>query len=138
MLSQIFIFVLIATASSLSFNKKTLDKPFKLNELFKFTQIEYSNLPKSENFPYIQYNNVPQGFAPFISRNNETKSKMFIAVPRRSPGVPSTLNYVELKDNQESYVNPELQSYPSYEINELESIDQELMNVTDFGLLILG
>lgn len=60
---------------------------------------------------------MPQGFAPHITPNS---SKVFIAVPRRSLGVPSTLNYVELKDGQDLYVNPKLHSYPSYEMNELD------------------
>lgn len=60
---------------------------------------------------------MPQGFAPHITAN---VSRIFIAVPRRSPGVPSTLNYVELSDNRDLYVNPKLHSYPNYEMNELD------------------
>lgn len=109
-----------------------------LKEFIKFQQIEYENLPSkllnlqhlfkflmakmlrkkaSGNFPFIPYNNVAQGFAPYITANS---SKVFIAVPRRSLGVPSTLNYVELKDGQDLYVNPKLRSYPNYKTNELD------------------
>ena len=65
----------------------------------------------------MSYNNVPQGFAPYISNST---SKVFIAVPRRLPGVPSTLNFVELDDDQKILINPKLQPYPSYEMNELD------------------
>ena len=47
-------------------------------------------------------------------------SRVFIAVPRRYPGVPSTLNYIKLEDGQNSYVNPKLHSFPNYEMNELD------------------
>lgn len=60
---------------------------------------------------------MPQGFAPHISTSS---AKVFIAVPRRSPGVPSTLNYVKLDDGQDLYLNPKLHSYPNYEMNELD------------------
>jgi hypothetical protein len=69
------------------------------------------------NFPYLAYNNVPQGFAPQISNKS---SRVFIAVPRRYPGVPSTLNYIKLEEGQDSYVNPKLRSFPNYEMNELD------------------
>lgn len=69
------------------------------------------------NFPYFAYNNVPQGFSPYISNKS---SRVFIAVPRRHPGVPSTLNYVKLEDGQDAYVNPTLHSFPNYEMNELD------------------
>lgn len=45
--------------------------------------------------------------------------KIFIAVPRRNHGIPSTLNYVKL-DGNNSLINPKLHSYPSYEMNELD------------------
>lgn len=69
------------------------------------------------NFPYVSYNNVPQGFAPYSSNKS---SRVFIAVPRRFPGVPSTLNYVKLEDGQDAYTNPPLHSFPNYEMNELD------------------
>jgi hypothetical protein len=61
---------------------------------------------------------VPQGFAPYISNKS---SRVFIAVPRRFAGVPSTLNYVKLDDGQEgAYENPTLHSFPNYGMNELD------------------
>ena len=71
----------------------------------------------SGNFPFDQYNNIPQGFAPYISNGS---SKVFIAVPRRYLGVPSTLNYVSIEDGQSLLLNPKLHSYPNYEMNELD------------------
>lgn len=71
----------------------------------------------SGNFPYIAYNNVPQGFAPYLSSESP---KLFIAVPRRNPGIPSTLNYVKIEDGQDVYLNPKLHSYPNYQQNELD------------------
>lgn len=107
-----------------------------LKEFIKFQQVEFENLPSeldafwisfswletflfkgAGNFPFIPYNNVPQGFAPFVSK---TSSKVFIAVPRRSPGVPSTLNYVALEAGKDLHLNPKLLSYPNYETNELD------------------
>lgn len=45
--------------------------------------------------------------------------KVFLAIPRRNKGIPSTLNYVKLEANKDTYVNPKLHSYPNYETNEL-------------------
>lgn len=81
----------------------------------------------SGNFEFIPYNNVPQGFAPYIT---STSSKVFIAVPRRSPGVPSTLNYVNLEDGKDLYINPKLHSYPNYETNELDVSESSAIMLT--------
>lgn len=110
-----------------------------LKEFIKFKQVSYESLPSefyntlmkklfqlncqipfqvSGNFPFDPYNNIPQGFAPYINGNGS--SKVFIAVPRRYLGVPSTLNYVEIEDGQELHVDPKLRSYPNYEMNELD------------------
>lgn len=92
-----------------SFNIIKFSLTFKLSRTF-FTTAE-------GNFAYLAYNNVPQGFAPHISNKS---SRIFIAVPRRNPGVPSTLNFIKLDDGQESYTNPKLQGFPNYEMNELD------------------
>lgn len=55
--------------------------------------------------------NVPFGIAHY-------KSKLFVAVPRRNRGVPSTLNVVELSGNA-PYINPLLRGYPNYQMNTL-------------------
>lgn len=84
--------------------------------LLKLPILTKVHLQVSANF--IQYNNVPQGFAPYISKGST--GKVFIAVPRRAPGVPSTLNYVKLEAGHDDYINPQLHSYPNYEMNELD------------------
>ncbi|XP_070500416.1 L-dopachrome tautomerase yellow-f2-like [Chironomus tepperi] len=88
-----------------------------LEEFIQWNQIEYENIPETGNFQFIQYNNVPQGFAPY-------KDKIFVAVPRRNQGIPSTLNYVKLEPGQDVYTNPKLHSYPNYETNELDATNQ--------------
>ncbi|CRL01323.1 CLUMA_CG014255, isoform A [Clunio marinus] len=88
-----------------------------LKEFIKFERIEYEELPATGNFQFDPYNNVPQGFAPYTSKRSP---KVFVAVPRRSQGVPSTLNYVKLEEGRDLYVNPKLHSYPNYEMNELD------------------
>lgn len=136
-------FLQLAIIECLLLHNSKVEASFK--EFIKFKQVDYENLPSkfctimllnkffrlttkilfkdSGNFPFIPYNNVPQGFAPYISKE---KSKVFIAVPRRSPGVPSTLNYVKLEDSssqhgsQSVYQNPKLHSYPNYAMNELD------------------
>ncbi|KAL0858540.1 hypothetical protein ABMA27_012395 [Loxostege sticticalis] len=61
-------------------------------------------LNDSEKF-FIQNNNVPIGFEVY-------KDKVFITVPRRRYGIPSTLNYVQLKHGVPS---PLLRPYPDVE-----------------------
>lgn len=75
-------------------------------EIVKWTQLSYAT---DGNF--IPYNNVPQGFYPY-------KNKIFIAVPRRSTGILSTLNYIDLNENETS-INPKLHSYPNIELNDI-------------------
>lgn len=70
---------------------------------------EYAAVPGDDS--YIPYNNVPQGV-------NHYKGRLFITMPRRSPGVPSTLNYIDLKQTK-SGDSPRLKSYPNAEINSL-------------------
>lgn len=46
------------------------------------------------------------------------KDRLFITVPRRRPGIPSTLNYIDLrKDGNEE--SPKLHAYPDFETNQL-------------------
>lgn len=68
--------------------------------------------PFSSTTNFIQYNNVPQGFSVY-------KDKVFVAIPRRRIGVPSTMNYVKL-NGSDLYLNPKLHSYPNYDMNELD------------------
>lgn len=60
---------------------------------------------------YTPYNNVPTGVT-------HHKGRVFISIARRTPGIPSTLNYFDISktENNES---PSVQGYPNYDINEL-------------------
>ncbi|CAG4969363.1 unnamed protein product [Colias eurytheme] len=83
----------------------------------------------SEKF-FIQYNNVPIGFECY-------KDRVFVTVPRRRYGIPSTLNYAMLSET-----SPSLRPYPSIEtIHDLVSVYRPRVDVcgrlwmVDTGLL---
>lgn len=59
---------------------------------------------------YIAENNVPMGATHY-------KDRIFITVPRRRVGVPSTLNFVHIKSTKGS--SPSLKAFPNAQINEL-------------------
>lgn len=63
---------------------------------------------------YIAYNNVPMGTTHF-------KGRLFVTVPRRRPGIPSTLNYILTKSTRGS--SPSFRSFPDFETNELHVKD---------------
>lgn len=66
-----------------------------LKEIFKWKTIDYefanaeARASAIRNSEYIPQNNVPFGLEIW-------RDKVFVTVPRRNPGVPSTLNYVPL------------------------------------------
>lgn len=60
---------------------------------------------------YDAYVNVPFGVAHYAG-------KLFVAMPRRNPGIPATLSVVELI-GERPHINPLLMGYPSYEANSL-------------------
>lgn len=63
------------------------------------------------NASYIPYNNVPMGATHY-------KGRLFITMPRRRLGIPSTLNYIHLdKDGRQE--SPKLTAYPDFETNQL-------------------
>lgn len=62
------------------------------------------------NVDFIPYNNVPMSVAHY-------KGKVIITVPRRAPGIPSTLNYIDA--NLPIGSSPSLRPYPNFETNEL-------------------
>ncbi|XP_017782339.1 PREDICTED: L-dopachrome tautomerase yellow-f2-like [Nicrophorus vespilloides] len=64
------------------------------------------------NVDFIYENNIPMGA-------NRWRDKLFITVPRRRAGVPSTLNYVSIS-NKERH-NVPLIPYPNWEVNQLSS-----------------
>lgn len=61
---------------------------------------------------FIPYNNVPMGVA-------HSRDRLFISVPRRAIGIPSTLNYINLKDSAPGS-SPRLRPYPNVAFNSLE------------------
>ncbi|CAH1164980.1 unnamed protein product [Phyllotreta striolata] len=61
-----------------------------------------------EGIDYNHVNNIPMGA-------NVWRNKLFITVPRRRLGVPSTLNYVPLDSRQKH--NVPLIPYPNWEVN---------------------
>lgn len=61
---------------------------------------------------YIPYNNLPVGVSHY-------KNRLFITVPRRRVGVPSTLNVINVAQVTHDEKSPKLVAYPSYEINEI-------------------
>ncbi|KAJ6636654.1 L-dopachrome tautomerase yellow-f, partial [Pseudolycoriella hygida] len=63
-----------------------------------------------DNEEFIPYNNVPMSVAHY-------KDKLIITVPRRKPGIPSTLNYVSTNLPQGS--SPSLRPYPDAKTNKL-------------------
>jgi hypothetical protein len=68
-------------------------------------------LDSKNPFDYDEYNVVPFG----VSRY---KNKLFLTVPRRNPGIPATLNVVELI-GKPPYINPLIKAFPSYQMNSL-------------------
>ena len=74
---------------------------------------EYFKLDSDNTSFFNQYNNVPQGFYSY-------NDKVFVTVPRRNIGIPSTLNFVQLHDDKKVYENPPLNSYPNFATNELD------------------
>ncbi|XP_055904569.1 L-dopachrome tautomerase yellow-f2-like [Eupeodes corollae] len=109
-----------------------------MNEVFQWKQMDYENRGNSDIegdfiFPtedfkskvrgtraptttsiqedsYIPYNNVPMGV-------NHFNGKLFITMPRRRLGIPSTLNYIDLK-TVGSNRSPKLRAYPDMATNE--------------------
>lgn len=63
------------------------------------------------NASYIPYNNVPMGATHYNGR-------LFVTVPRRRIGVPSTLNYVDMRKDGNN-PSPKLYAYPNFETNKL-------------------
>lgn len=52
------------------------------------------------------------------------KGRLFVTVPRRRPGIPSTLNYILTKSTRGS--SPSFRSFPDFETNELHVNDLSL------------
>ncbi|XP_030369539.1 L-dopachrome tautomerase yellow-f2-like [Scaptodrosophila lebanonensis] len=74
-----------------------------------------------ENAPYIPYNNVPMGA-------NHFRGRLFITMPRRRVGIPSTLNYIDLRRDG-SQTSPKLHAYPNFELNQFNNSAQNIVSV---------
>ncbi|XP_058117200.1 L-dopachrome tautomerase yellow-f2-like [Anopheles ziemanni] len=101
----------------------------EFEKVFEWKQISYADLPNERNgkgsailFPRVQgdaenesfqpYNNIPMGATHY-------KDRLFITIPRRRPGVPATLNVIDLRQVVPGDRSPPLTAYPTYPINEL-------------------
>lgn len=58
---------------------------------------------------YTPYNNVPMGAT-------HHKGRLFITMPRRRTGIPSTLNYIDM-NKAAGNQSPRLRAYPNLEVN---------------------
>lgn len=58
---------------------------------------------------YTAYNNVPMGAT-------HHKGRLFITMPRRRTGIPSTLNYINM-NKAAGNQSPRLRAYPNLEVN---------------------
>ncbi|KAH8318747.1 hypothetical protein KR074_005246 [Drosophila pseudoananassae] len=73
------------------------------------------------NAPYIPYNNVPMGVTHF-------RGRLFVTMPRRRVGIPSTLNYIDLsRDGREQ--SPKLLAYPNFALNQFNNSAENLVSV---------
>ncbi|XP_018803085.1 PREDICTED: L-dopachrome tautomerase yellow-f2-like [Bactrocera latifrons] len=72
----------------------------------------FQNVETSDS--YIPYNNVPMGATHY-------KGRLFVTMPRRRIGIPSTLNYIDLQKDSKQY-SPKLHAYPDFETNYLNPI----------------
>ncbi|GAB0088345.1 L-dopachrome tautomerase yellow-f2 [Sergentomyia squamirostris] len=94
-----------------------------LEEIFAWKQLSFENhqTPSASDFifmdngmmPFIPYNNVPMGVT-------HHKGRLFITIPRRRSGVPSTLNVISLASASVTK-SPQLRPYPDFERNDINS-----------------
>uniref|UniRef100_A0A1Y9H2F4 Yellow protein n=1 Tax=Anopheles dirus TaxID=7168 RepID=A0A1Y9H2F4_9DIPT len=101
----------------------------ELEKVFEWKQMAYADLPDlskgndpilfsralgvTENETFQAYNNIPMGAT-------HHKKRLFITIPRRRPGVPATLNVIDLEKVAPGDRSPPLRAYPTYPINELQ------------------
>ncbi|XP_063709031.1 L-dopachrome tautomerase yellow-f2-like [Culicoides brevitarsis] len=87
-----------------------LDSNGLLTEFYKWKEMNYEGFGTNDVIPY---NSMPVGVDRF-------KNKLFITVPRRRPGIPSSLNYIEI-DEFGPDRSPKLRPFPNIETNLLHS-----------------
>ncbi|XP_017031202.1 L-dopachrome tautomerase yellow-f2-like [Drosophila kikkawai] len=73
------------------------------------------------NAPYIPYNNVPMGVTHF-------RGRLFVTMPRRRVGIPSTLNYIDLSRESRDR-SPKLMAYPNFALNQFNESAENLVSV---------
>ncbi|XP_044728504.1 L-dopachrome tautomerase yellow-f2-like [Chrysoperla carnea] len=95
-------------------HKKSIEPKFAWHQLlFKDLPSDSDDLEEE----FIPYNNVPMG----VSKWGD---KLIITVPRRKPGIPSTLNYIKLKQHSSKHednhnIDVPLIPYPNLDVNKL-------------------
>lgn len=109
--------ILSGYSSGIPFEKvfqwKQLTHQRKLN--LDSQDIIFTNLPTKPygfNESFDSYQNIPMG----ISHHN---SRLFISIPRRRPGVPATLNVIDLTKVPQGELSPPINAYPDYIVNQL-------------------
>ncbi|KAH8383760.1 hypothetical protein KR009_010399 [Drosophila setifemur] len=74
-----------------------------------------------ERASYIPYNNVPMGVTHY-------RGRLFVTMPRRRVGIPSTLNYIDLnRDGRDR--SPKLRAYPDFALNQFNASAENLVSV---------
>lgn len=68
--------------------------------------------PPTINETFVSYNNIPMGAT-------HHKGRVFISVPRRRPGIPATLNVIDIEKQKKGNKSPALTAYPENRINQL-------------------
>lgn len=89
-------------------------------------QQQQNNPSNSPN--YVAHNNVPMGASHY-------KGRVFLTVPRRRVGVPSTLNFVYTKSTKGS--SPSYKAFPNIEMNQLHVITTILLSPFAYCTLFL-
>ncbi|XP_065089892.1 L-dopachrome tautomerase yellow-f-like [Ochlerotatus camptorhynchus] len=73
-----------------------------------------ANSPVSrDNEQFNAYGNLPMG----VSHH---KGRLFVTIPRRRPGIPATLNVIDMSKTKGTN-NPPMEAYPNYLVNKLHS-----------------
>lgn len=92
----------VISSFSFSFN------PMREKQLIVFPLNAFTEV--NGKYDFIQYNNVPMGATHY-------KDRIFVTVPRRSPGVASTLNVISTKSPKGS--SPSFKPFPDAVTNTL-------------------
>lgn len=80
-----------------------------------------SGLADDTSASYTAYNNVPMGATHF-------RGRLFVTMPRRRTGIPSTLNYIDMRRDG-SQTSPKLHAYPNFELNQFNASESTIVSV---------